>query len=177
MPSPRSHEAPRFSGERNDPIAYFLFEYDTLATGCGLSDSQKVETIVHYIAPSMRDLWKNLNGYSARDWESFKSALESLYPDTSATRYTNRALQDFVNISARNRIRDEEDVMTYYRGFLTLSNPLINKQRISDSERNLEFLRGFHPKDREPLLSRLYAMKPDHPIHVPYDLKDVLAAA
>lgn len=177
MPNPqRRDEAPHFTGESNDSIAYFLFEYDTLATGCGLSDCEKVKTIVHYIEHHIRDLWKSLNGYSTGDWETFKSTLESLYPDTSAdTRYTKRALQDFVDISAKTRMRDEDDVMTYYRHFLTLSNPLLNKQRITDNERNVEFFQGFHPDDRKLLTLRLFAMKPDHP--EPYDLEDVVTAA
>lgn len=124
LPSPRPAEAPYFSGRRNDPIVDFLFEYDTLTTNHGLSHSQKVETIVHYIAPSMRDLWKTLDGYSTGNWATFKSTLESLYPDTSATkRYTKRALQEFVdNYAKTRRMRDEDDVMDYYRDFLALSN-------------------------------------------------------
>lgn len=47
-----------------------------------------------------------------------------------------------MDISAKTRIRDEDDVITYYCLFLTLGNPLFNKQRISDSERSVEFFRG-----------------------------------
>ncbi|KAH9080608.1 hypothetical protein EDB83DRAFT_998541 [Lactarius deliciosus] len=179
LPSPRTAEAPYFSGQRNDPIVDFLFEYDTLTTNHGLSHSQKVETIVHYIAPSVRDFWKTLDGYSTGDWATFKSTLESLYPDTSATkRYTKRALQEFVDDYAKTRrMRDEDDVMDYYRDFLALSNPLYNNQRISDEERSFEFFQGFHPDDRRPLAFRLLVIKPDHPIGVPHDLKDVLTAA
>ncbi|KAH9042193.1 hypothetical protein EDB85DRAFT_2139539 [Lactarius pseudohatsudake] len=178
LPSPRPAEAPYFSGRCNDPIVDFLFEYDILTTNHGLSDSQKVETIVHYIAPSMRDFWKTLDGYSTGDWATFKSTLESLYPDTSAKRYTKRALQEFVdNYAKTQRMRDEDDVMSYYRDFLALSKPLSNKQRISDEERSFEFFQGFHPDDRRLLAFRLLAMKPDHPIGVPHDLEDVLTAA
>ncbi|KAH9048591.1 hypothetical protein EDB84DRAFT_1573933 [Lactarius hengduanensis] len=171
LPSPRPAEAPYFSGRRNDPIVDFLFEYDI---NHGLSDSQKVETIVHYIAPSMRNFWKTLDGYSTGDWATFKSTLESLYPDTSAKRYTKRALQEFVdNYAKTQRMRDEDDVMSYYRDFLALSKPLSNKQRISDEERSFEFFQGFHPDDRRLLAFRLLATKPDHPIGVPHDLEDL----
>ncbi|KAF8272184.1 hypothetical protein EI94DRAFT_1697553 [Lactarius quietus] len=158
MPNPRSAEAPYFDDRSNDPITYFLFEYETLATSRGLSDSQKVETIVHYIARHMRDLWNTVDGHSTGHWETFKLTLENLYPDTSAaTRYTLRTLQDFVDISARTRMRDEDDVMIYYRRFLTLSNPLVNSREITAKGRSDEFLLGFHPNDREPLKFRLSA--------------------
>ncbi|KAI9443151.1 hypothetical protein H4582DRAFT_2054226 [Lactarius indigo] len=117
-----------------------------------------------------------LDGCGTDDWATFKSNLESLYPDLSAANYTKRALQEFVDISSKTRMRDEDDVMIYYRPFLTHSNPLSNKQRISDEERSLEFFRGFHSDDRE-LMFRLSAMKPDHLVGLPYDLEDVLATA
>ena len=163
MPNPRSDEAPYFDDQRNDPIAYFLFEYDTLATGRGLSDSETVETIVYYIARPVRDLWKTLDGYRTGNWETFKSTLESLYPDTSTTRYTIRTLQDFVDVSSNTRMRNEDDVMIYYRRFLTLSNSLIDK-RITNSGRSIKFFLGF-PSGRpqsSPFSSICYETRPTH---------------
>jgi hypothetical protein len=133
---------------------------------------------VHYIARPMRDLWKTLDGYSTCDWETFKSTLESRYPDTSTTKhYTPRILQDFVHISAKNRMQNEHDVLTYYRCFLTISKPLINKRHITVTGRNIEFIRGFHPEDREPLNLRLSNMNRNQLPGQPYDIKDSLRAA
>lgn len=178
MPTPPSAEAPYFDDQSNAPATFFLREYDTIATSHGLSGKQKLETIVHYIARPMRDHWKTLEGYSTGDWETFKLALESRYPDTSTARhYIPRILQDFVHISAKNRMQNEHDVMTYYRCFLTISKPLINKRLITVTGRNIEFILGFHPDDRAPLNLRLFNMKPNQPPGQPYDIKDSLRAA
>ena len=178
MPTPPSAEAPYFDDQSNAPVTFFLREYDTIANSRGLSDRQKVETIVHYIARPMRDLWKTLEGYSTGDWETFKLALASRYPDTATARhYIPRILQDFVHISAKNRMQNEHDVMTYYRCFLTISNPLIHKRLITVTGRNIEFILGFHPDDRAPLNLRLFNMKPNQLPGQPYDIKDTLRAA
>lgn len=178
MPTPPSAEAPYFDDRSNAPVVYFLREYETVSTSRELSDRQKVETIVHYIARPMRDLWKTLDGYSTGNWEIFKSSLESRYPDTStATHYTPRILQDFVHISAKNRMQNEHDALAYYRCFLTISKPLINKGLITVAGRNIEFIQGFHPDDREPLNLRLSKMKPNQSPSQPYDIKDTLRAA
>src|ERR1700733_244581 len=79
MPSRRSNCAPYFSGQVNDPIEDFLSEYEELANSCGLTDRQKVETIIRYMPLSLRDLWKSLDGYLAHDWTGFRSELEGIY--------------------------------------------------------------------------------------------------
>jgi hypothetical protein len=105
-----------------------------------VSDSEKVETIIHYIASHMRYLWKTLDGYNTGDWETFKSTLKSLYPDTSAaTRYNYTTLQEFVNISAKRRMRNEDDVMMMLsldQDLLDLlCNPLLSQSSIKIEQR------------------------------------------
>jgi hypothetical protein len=67
--------------------------------------------------------------------------------------------------------------MIYYRRFLTLSNHLIKRKQISNMERSIQFIQGFHPDDRECLMLRVSAMNPHQPADEPYDLKDTLIAA
>jgi hypothetical protein len=178
MPGPRSPNAPYFSGQPNDPLADFLNEYDMIATGHGLTDQQKVDCILRYIPYSMRDLWKTLDGFSIGNWTTFQAALDRLYPDTAAaTRYTRQGLMDFVDMAARSRMNDEDDVMQYYRRFLTIGNPLRLANQISEEDYSAEFFRGFHPDDREVLASRLFSMKPHHPPQKPYEFNDVFTAA
>jgi hypothetical protein len=54
---------PSFTGDINELIWDFIQEYEELANSCGLSDHQKVETIIQYIDPSQHNLWKSLEGY------------------------------------------------------------------------------------------------------------------
>ncbi|KAI0246804.1 hypothetical protein BJV78DRAFT_1297250, partial [Lactifluus subvellereus] len=178
MPGPRSAKAPYFSGQPEDRIADFLLEYEGLATGYKLSEKEKVETILRYVPFSVRELWKTLTGYASADWNTFRTTLEELYPDTAAaTRYTKHVLQDFIQLSSRYRMRDENDVLQYYRRFLTISNPLRTANQITADDCSADFFLGFHPDDRDVLSSRLFSMKPQHPSHKPYDLEDVFTAA
>jgi hypothetical protein len=86
-------------------------------------------------------------------------------------------LEDFVDISAMSRMKNEGDVMLYYRRFLQMSTPLYNSKELTDDQRNTEFFEGFHIKDRGIIAHRLYLMKPLHPRGMPWDFQDVLKAA
>ncbi|KAH9988494.1 hypothetical protein BJV77DRAFT_949502 [Russula vinacea] len=115
MPPPRSHRTPYFSGWVSDPIEDFLTEYEELANSCSLSDQQKVETVIRYIPLPLRDLWKSLYGYLARDWIDLKLTIEEIYNNTSAlSRHSEQKLLDFVRQSSKSRMSNEEDVLQYY---------------------------------------------------------------
>jgi hypothetical protein len=152
MPGPRSNKAPYFSGKHDDPLANFLLEYKALAANNGLSSTEKVETITQYVPFNMHEFWRTLDSHGARNWAMFKANLESLYPDTSAaTCHTKKMLQEFVNHSAKDCIRDEDDVIAYYQQFLKISNHLYNARELSDDDCNSEFFEGFHLDDCEVL--------------------------
>ncbi|KAF8487080.1 hypothetical protein DFH94DRAFT_797347, partial [Russula ochroleuca] len=108
----------------------FLQEYEFLADDDGLTDQEKVETILRYTPLAIRRVWRTLDGFRTGDWEIFRATLETMYPDR-ASRYSRKALKDFVNTSAKSRMRTEDDVITYYRHFLQISLLLHKSQRIS----------------------------------------------
>ena len=178
MPPPRSHRAPYFSGRVGDPIEDFLTEYEELANSCSLSDRQKVETVIRYIPLPLRDLWKSLDGYLARDWIDLKLTIEEIYDDTSAlSRHSEQKLLDFVRQSSKSRMSNEEDVLQYYRHFLVLSKPLLDSHRLTSGERDRSFWRGFHSRDRAEMYARLIAKHPDQPAGVHFDYLDVYRVA
>ena len=49
MPSARSSRAPHFSGDEDELLTEFLREYEDLADGFGLTEEQKLHTILRYI--------------------------------------------------------------------------------------------------------------------------------
>jgi hypothetical protein len=173
MPDPCSAGAPYFSGQPDEPLAAFLREFDALSTSHRLTDGQKVRTILEYIPPTERDFWKTLDGFGTGDWQTFRTAIEALYP-SAATRYTMTDLEEFVDISAMSRVKGEGDVMLYYRRFLQMSTPLYNSKQLTDHQRGAEFFEGFHIEDRNILARRLYLLKPKHPRSMPWDFQDVL---
>ena len=174
MPFPR---VPYFSG-LEDSIENFLQEYEELADSHGLTDRQKVETVIRYVAPSQRDLWKLLDGYIAHDWDDLCLALKDIYVDTTTQgRSSRQKLYEFTIQSAQSRMNEQGDILQYYRRFLLLSKPLLDSHVITTKERDGMFWCGFHPEDRPFMSSRLIAMRPEQPVHQPFDYQDVLRIA
>jgi hypothetical protein len=98
-----------------------------------------------------------------------------MYPDSVAgNRYTRTGPQEFVKIAARTRVRDEDDLMLYYRRFSQISNPLL-AQQLSDEERNANVFNGLHSKDRDILYDRLFTMNPKRLIKRPTSMTVPLA--
>src|SRR5258707_8202754 len=126
----------------------------------------------------MWEFWTTLNGYILNDWTTFCSELRKLYPDKAASScYTRTGLQEFVKISAQTCIRDEDELLLYYRHFLQISNPLCLSHQLSDEVRNAEFFNGFHPKDWDILYDRLFAIDPRRPLNQTPSVDDTWEAA
>ena len=178
MPTPHTRGAPYFSERTNESLTDFLVEYNALATAHGLTDDQKVSTLSGYASPRLREFWQTLNGYNTGDWTTYRASIQALYPDTSpSTRFTKKALHDLVDSWARTPMRDDDEVLEYYRRFLEYSNPLRTAETLTNEDRNAEFFRGFHPEDREILNNRLHAYRPNHPEDKPYELEDTFHVA
>lgn len=60
----------------------------------------------------VRDFCETLDGFGTGDWQTFRTTIEALYP-SAATGYTKLDLEDFVDISAMSRVKNEGDVMLY----------------------------------------------------------------
>jgi hypothetical protein len=182
MPSPRSDEAPYFSGERPDLLEDFLYEYEQLATDCGLTGKDKVERLTLYIANEWRGLWRSLDGYATHNWDVFRQSLEEIYITPSIRkRLSGRALYHFVGLRrwsrSRSRGNKEDEVHLYYKYFLSLSKPLLDSERLTYKERDIAFWNGFDIVDRTTLFSCLVAECPRQPRGVPYDFDDVFKVA
>jgi hypothetical protein len=178
MPPPRSNRAPHYSGSVDDSIEDFLQEYEEFADNSGLTNNQKVEMVVRYTTPKLRDFWKSLDGFVALSWKTLKKDLRKIYADTSALRrHSEETLRSFARESARSRIRSEADVVRYYREFVRLSKPLLDSQRLTSGEQNKIFWHGFHKKDRAEMRTRLIAEHPRQPKKVSFDYLDVFEVA
>ncbi|KAF8256536.1 hypothetical protein EI94DRAFT_1860077, partial [Lactarius quietus] len=178
MPAPKSRHAPHFSGENDDILSEFLHEYEGLADGNGLTEKQKVEEITRYVPRNLRKLWVTLPGYRASKWRRFRTELEELYPDATERECTRQELSQFVELSAESHIRNENDVMKYYRNFLTIAVPLAENHILTANDFNTEFFRGFHRDDQDIIAEQIrFNVNPRHPATEPFDMQDVLTAA
>ena len=153
MPAPRSNKAPFFGDQSGDTLEVFLREYENLASTHGLTACEKVEQIIRYISPELCDLWQLLDGYSTRDWHTFRLSIKDIYGEVSMMScYSKQRLWEFIKLASKSRMADEDDVRTYYKRFLVLCKPLIQHCKITEEECNAAFWGGFHPEDRRLMM-------------------------
>ncbi|KAH9032125.1 hypothetical protein EDB85DRAFT_2289843 [Lactarius pseudohatsudake] len=177
MPSPRSKFAPYYSG-CTDSFEDFLEEYEGLAYDCALTDPQRVDVIIRYVAPSLRDFWRSLSGYHSCDWPQLRQSLVNIFGNpTPRHQIMRQKLHSHVQDSSRRRMDCEDDVLQYYRQFLCYSAPLVHTGHLSEEERDAAFWYGFHPEDRQVLQPRLLSKNPLQPPDVPFHFEDVFGCA
>src|SRR6266849_8391486 len=180
MPSARSSQAKALSflAREDELVTEFLCEYEDLANSCRLSPVQEVETVLHYVPRILQRLWKTLPSYQAKDWDNFKLELERLHPDVRAlSRDTKQGLETFRKLSAKSCMRDEDDVLRYYRNFLTVVTPLLLKHHITMDNFNTAFFKGFPRSIRDIIAERFEKVYPHHPVHEPFHMQGILDAA
>jgi len=126
----------------------------------------------------LQSLWKALPKYQARDWYHLKAHLLYLYPNTATlSRNTKQGLQKFLNKSAKYHVRNEADIMKYYRGFFLTATPLYDQDQITLDDYNTVFFLGFHPDIRDIIAERFIQVNPHHPVHEPFPVEGILDTA
>ena len=171
MPSIHSKLAPYFSGKISQLIKEFLEEYNELADKHGLTNRQKVDTVIWYVNKQQHHIWRSLDGFLNRDWNQLCTELRNEYVSpTTAGKHTKKMLLKLVEDSAQSCMEYETDMIDYHRQFNTISKPLIDNGKITTSERNILFWRGFHPEDRRALHEHLIAKQSDNPRGQAFDL-------
>ncbi|KAH9031400.1 hypothetical protein EDB83DRAFT_1843220 [Lactarius deliciosus] len=177
MPSPRSRFAPYYSGHANT-FEDFLEEFEGRAYDCALTDLQRVDTIIRYVDPSLRELCRTLDGSRSRDWPRLRKSLIDVFGNTTPRHQIMRQkLRSYIQDSARKRMYCEDDVLRYYRQFICFGLPLVHAGHLSEEERDAAFWYGFHPGDREVLRPRLLGKNPLQPPDVPFHFEDVFGCA
>ncbi|KAH9014354.1 hypothetical protein EDB83DRAFT_2529321 [Lactarius deliciosus] len=175
MPSPSSKCAPYYSGCR-DTFEDFLAHFETLADDRVLTGSQRVEAIVRYMAPSVRELLRSMDEFCSHDWPDYRQFLVEVF-GTPRHLLARQKLLSFVQDSSRKRMLCEDDVLQYYRQFSNLAAPVLHTRRLSEVERDAAFWCGFHIKDRSTLRPALLAKYPYQPDDDPFPFADVLSCA
>jgi hypothetical protein len=72
--------------------------YEELADNCGLSNFQKVETIIRYVHCSECHIWMTLQGYIDHNWDNLRNKLSEEYINPSPEGwFSKQKLVDFAN--------------------------------------------------------------------------------
>ena len=181
MPMCNSREAPRFSP---DPSGFdsFFEDVEELATRAALNDADKIKWAIRY-AGSEADSWRHVpclaTGVAATaTFQQFKTEVTQNYPQlTTDRRHTYQDLERLVNRTRDFTDMTREDIGDYYRRFITYSNYLMARSRLSERERNAAYLRGFPQPVRTRILNRLSIKKPDILPEDGYSFLDIHDAA
>ncbi|KAH9039887.1 hypothetical protein EDB85DRAFT_2141003 [Lactarius pseudohatsudake] len=177
MPSPRSKYAPYYSGYANT-FEDFLEDFEGRAYDCALTDPQRVDTLVRYVDPTLRELCRTFDGFRSPNWSLFRQSLVNVFGNpTPRHQIMRQKLRSYVQDSSRTRMYCEDDVLQYYRQFIRFGLPLVHAGHLSEEERDAAFLYGFHPLDREVLRPRLLGKHPLQPLDIPFHFEDVFGCA
>ncbi|KAH9163507.1 hypothetical protein EDB89DRAFT_2020180, partial [Lactarius sanguifluus] len=150
-----------YSG-RNDSFEEFIQEFEAYADARGLTDQQRAEAIVHYVAPSMHDSWKSLDPFFEGDeWSEYLQYLTDIFGRSTPRHEAMRQrVFDFVECESRRHMHCEGDVIQYLRLFLATSKNLVLARHLTAEERDITFFQGFHPDDHRKLLLRHISRAP-----------------
>jgi hypothetical protein len=112
------------------------------------------------------------------NWTDFRLSLQTAYPDLNPrNRYSKQRLYEYIRQHSQARIRDELDVLRYYRHFNFLTKSLLDSHRLTEEERDQAFWYGFHPEDRDLMTSRLIALQPQRRAGESFELAEIFDTA
>ena len=180
MPTRGTSKAPHFSPDEPREIRRYFQDLDNLFTTYNIStDVQKKQYACHYVTIDTSDLWSSISAYGATvSWTDFVKAVCKLYPGTDdEQKWTIADMDALVGSQLRVGIYDKTTLLNYYRPFITITQYLLGKNRISKAEQSRAFLRGFQQQLLLETYRRLEIKFPDQIRDDPYDLDDIYKAA
>ena len=180
MPGIGHATAPRFDPEHPRALRRFFSVLDrSLARSDIIDVDEKKFYACLYLDIDSADLWESLPEYSDSDnWDAFKIAIFKLYPGAEDERKFSIADMDkLVKDTAQSGLKTDKAYGEYNRAFLSITNFLLAKNRLAQSEQSRAFVRGFPPHLWSKIHRRLELKLPDHYPDDPYALSDIHAAA
>ena len=177
---PRHHESsPTFDSQPRSLRPYIRELTHLFETYGIVSDTEKKFYATRYLDDDPYDLWESIDQFrNSSTFEEFVLAVYALYPGSNGdNKWSIHDLQKLVLVQASLEIERVEDLGTYYRRFLPISQFLRSRDRISHAEQNRAFVRGMQPKLWCQVLSRLEIIFPDHDPDDSYALSDIYNAA
>ena len=178
MPLARTKNAPIFAADASG-FDDFFDNVDELGRRTGEPDSEKKKWACRY-AGSESDSWKHASSFGddTKSFIDFKADVLLRYPHLCYDRrYTINDLEKLVERTQDYREMSRTDLGTYYRKFISISQYLIDKGRLSTRERSSLYLKGFPQPTRVRILHRLSIKQPDILPDEGYEFTDIHDAA
>jgi hypothetical protein len=181
MPISRSRDAPKFM---DDPRGFneFFDNVKELADRAKLNDDEKITWAIRY-AGEESESWENVP-CRAKDrvppptYDEFKEEVRQRYPHlVNNRRYSIVDLQKLMDRTQSFRQMSQDDLGTYYRRFISISDYLIAQDRLSSRESSNYYLKGFPQPVRVLMKQRLAILQPTVHPQDGYKLEHVHEAA
>jgi hypothetical protein len=182
MPARGQDIAPKFDFDPQRPqeLRRYFEDLATLFQASNvIQDQEKKRYARRYVDLDTYDLWESLSEYqSPYSWDQFIAAVHKLYPGSEDDRKWSIADMDkLIGEQLRIGVPDVYSLGAYYRAFLSITQFLRSKDRLSQNEQSRAFVRGFQPSLWSPIAYRLELKHPDHHPDDPYPLSDIYEAA
>ena len=180
MPLWGTKDAPKFNGKVPALLPRFLEDVDLLATAAGINDTEKICYAMRYVDLNEAEVWQTVSAASTviLDWDDFVDQVKELYLGCEGSNCFCRVdLHYLVQDSRMASMRSQEDLGEYRCKFTKISSHLVDTGKLSETEQNNLFLRGFPKEVKERIHHRLSITKFDlHPDDL-YPMADVLTTA
>ncbi|KZS95145.1 hypothetical protein SISNIDRAFT_408934, partial [Sistotremastrum niveocremeum HHB9708] len=147
MPVQRTKGAPKFDGSPKH-IYDFIDEFETHALRVQLSDELKCRCLGKYANKRSRELWEQLPGYAANNWDQYKAQILSYYADVDEhQKFTVKDLLKLVRAQKKSKMRSLKDFSKYDRKFNRIALWLKARGKMAESEIDRHFEDGFPTKN------------------------------
>ncbi|KAI0070238.1 hypothetical protein K474DRAFT_1609064 [Panus rudis PR-1116 ss-1] len=156
MPARTHPSAPRFNGDGRQLKRYFK-DVEELLRGAQIFDlPTRVYHAKRYADPLDAESWIGANIAAATTWDQWKEAVIALYPEASEDwKYSYGNLDRLTQEFRKKGIFAKTELGNYHRRFKAISDFLLGKGRVSQTQINLEFPKGFHDSLRTEVEARL----------------------
>ncbi|KAF7305719.1 hypothetical protein HMN09_00725200 [Mycena chlorophos] len=180
MPARGHSTAPTFDSEKPAEFRRFIADVEYLLEKAKITDEkEKKSWLTKYLPVEDQELLEGLPEYKpAKSYEEFKKAALALYAGNDEDHlHTLHEWDSLLGNIQRVGIKSEKDLAAFYRSFMRISTYLINKKRLSETERSHAFLRALSPHSLQTAVTnRMQLLKPSNHADDPYDISDLYAA-
>jgi len=179
MPARGHATAPKFISSQPRELPRYFNELNNLFQDANITDEGiKKAQACRYVNIDESELWQVLPEYTNNSYDEWKKAVLTLYPGAMEDHKWSMAdLDQLLGSTSRMGIMNSDEYAEYYRKFFTITQFLIGKSRLSESEQSRLFQRGFQPSLWAKIERRLEVKIPDHYPGDPYDFEKIKEAA
>ena len=180
LPSRNERSVPSFDGHADELGRYFSELEDLYARHQVIADANKKQGAIKYLATmALERTWKACVTVTdiTKTYNEMKEEMHKLYPGSSEEVFTINHIDTLIGKRTRIGVHDAADLGEFYREFKTISQYLIDRNRMSQVEQTRGFFHAVGNDLKDKIKNRLQIVRPQHKPQDPYELSDLYDAA